>query len=68
MGTSAEKRPQFIKMIRDTKGMNKSSPPVLFTLRPLNNLLCSRNIAIEDACLFRDLVATTQAAIREQRQ
>ena len=55
-------------MIRDTKGMNKSSPPVLFTLRPLNNLLCSRNIAIEDACLFRNLVATTQAAIREQRQ
>ena len=48
--------------------MNKSFPPVLFTLRPLNNLLCSRNIAIEDACLFRDLVATTQAAIREQRQ
>lgn len=45
------------------RGDEQNIPSVLFTFCPLKNRLHSRIIIIEGACLFRDLVATTQAAI-----
>ena len=48
------------------RGDEQNIPSVLFTFCPLKNRLHSRIIIIEGACLFRDLVATTQAAIRDQ--
>ena len=49
------------------RGDEQNIPSVLFTFCPLKNRLHSRIIIIEGACLFRDLVATTQAAIKEQQ-
>ena len=48
------------------RGDEQIVPSVLFTFCPLKNRLHSRIIIIEGACLFRDLVATTQAAIKGQ--
>ena len=50
------------------RGDEQNIPSVLFTFCPLKNRLHSRIIIIEGACLFRDLVATTQAAINEGKQ